>query len=253
MPLDQTEAIVLRSFPVGDQDKIVVFLSRERGLIRGVAKGARKFGNRFGAGLEPMTLVKVYYYEKERKDLVTVSQCDILDSFFEVYKDFRTSCALAYFAELIEEFIPSPARDDVIFRLLLSTLNAVRAEADLNCVSRYFEAWFLRINGLLPEFGRCKKCRKRLTEGGYLSPRMDGVYCGDCASLKKEPVALEVAAFINWARKSRPPEVGPPPFTPDQLNSVGQTLQSLIIYHLEREPKSLHLLKGLESRLTCNK
>jgi DNA repair protein RecO (recombination protein O) len=244
MPLDQTEAIVLRSFPVGDQDKVVVFLSREKGLIRGVAKGARKFGNRFGASLEPMTLVKVFYYEKERKDLVTVSQCDILESFFEVYKDFRTSCTLAYFAELIEEFFPSRAREEVIFRLLFSTLQAVRAKGELDCLSRYFEAWFLRINGLLPEFDRCKKCRKRLTQGGYLSPRMDGVYCGGCAPLKKEPVAAEVGVFLGWARRAAPPEKGHPSLTPAQLESVGQTLQSLIIYHLEKEPKSLRYLKG---------
>jgi DNA repair protein RecO (recombination protein O) len=244
MPLDQTEAIVLRSFPVGDQDKVVIFLSREKGLIRGVAKGARKFGNRFGASLEPMTLVRVFYYEKERKDLVTVSQCDILESFFEVFKDFRTSCTLAYFAELIEEFFPSRAREDVIFRLLLSTLQAVRAKGELDCLRRYFEAWFLRINGLLPEFGRCKKCRKRLADGGYLSPRMDGVYCAGCAPLKKEPVAAEVGAFLDWARKAPPPEKGHPSFTRAQLESVGQTLQTLIIYHLEKEPKSFRYLKG---------
>jgi DNA repair protein RecO (recombination protein O) len=46
MPLEQSEAIVLRSFDVGEQDKIVVFFSRDKGIIKGIAKGARKFGNR---------------------------------------------------------------------------------------------------------------------------------------------------------------------------------------------------------------
>ena len=67
MPLEQTEAIVLRTFNVGEQDKIVAFFSKEWGIIKGVAKGARKFGNRFGSSLEPLSLIKVYYYEKERK------------------------------------------------------------------------------------------------------------------------------------------------------------------------------------------
>lgn len=52
MPLEQSEAIVLRSFHVGEQDKIVVFFSREKGIIRGIAKGARKFGNPFRSSIE---------------------------------------------------------------------------------------------------------------------------------------------------------------------------------------------------------
>jgi DNA repair protein RecO (recombination protein O) len=243
MPLDQTEAIVLRSFNIGDQDKVVVFFSRDKGLLRGVAKGARKFGNRFGSSLEPMSLVKVFYYEKERKDLVTVSQADLIESFFEVHGDFRSACTLSYFAELVEEFFPSRAKEDLVFRLLFSVLQAIKDKGDLGLLSRYFEAWFLQINGLLPDFRRCRKCRKRLTEGGWLSPRMDGVYCEICTPLKKEAVPAEFAPFLDWVRKNAPPTEGGPSCSAGQLEAIGRTLQSIIVYHLEREPKSLHFLK----------
>jgi len=243
MPLDQTEAIVLRSFNVGDQDKLVVFFSRDKGLLRGVAKGARKFGNRFGSSLEPMSLVKVFYYEKERRDLVTVSQADLIESFFEVHGDYRTSCTLGYFAELVEEFFPSRAKEDVVFRLLLCVLQAIKGKGDLGLLSRYFEAWFLQINGLLPDFQRCRKCRKLMAEGGWLSPRMDGVYCGVCAPLRKDEVPVEFVHFLAWSRKSAPPLEGGPPCSAKQLEDIGRTLQSIIVYHLEREPKSLHFLK----------
>jgi DNA repair protein RecO (recombination protein O) len=243
MPLDQTEAIVLRSFNIGDQDKVVVFFSRDKGLLRGVAKGARKFGNRFGSSLEPLSLVNVFYYEKERKDLVTLSQADLIESFFEVHRDYRTSCTLGYFAELVEEFFPSRASEDLIFRLLLSTLRAIKEKGDLEFLSRYFEAWFLQINGLLPDFRRCKKCRKRLVEAGWLSPRMDGVYCAACAPLKKEAAPAELSTFLEWVRKNAPPRENISPFSPGQLKAISQALQSLIIFHLEREPKSLHSLK----------
>ncbi|HCS48599.1 MAG: DNA repair protein RecO [Candidatus Aminicenantes bacterium RBG_19FT_COMBO_58_17] len=243
MPLDQTEAIVLRSFNIGDQDKVVVFFSRDKGLLRGVAKGARKFGNRFGSSLEPMSLVKVFYYEKEHKDLVTVSQAELIESFFEVHGDFRSACTLGYFAELVEEFFPSRAKEDLVFRLLFSVLSAIKQKGDLGILSRYFEAWFLQINGLLPDFRRCRKCRKRLTEGGWLSPRMDGVYCGVCAPLKKEEVPAEFVHFLGWVRKNAPPIEGGPACSAGQLEDIGRTLQSIIVYHLEREPKSLHFLK----------
>lgn len=243
MPLDQTEAIVLRSFNIGDQDKIVVFFSRDKGLLRGVAKGARKFGNRFGSSLEPMSLVRVFYYEKERHDLVTVSQADLLESFFEVHRDYRCACTLSYFAELVEEFFPSRAREDLVFRLLSSVLQAIKEKGDLELLGRYFEAWFLRINGLLPDFRRCRKCRKRLGADSWMSPRMDGAYCGDCAPLKKESVPAEFAPFLEWARKNAPPREGGSAWTAEKLQAIGKTFQTIIAYHLEREPKTLHFLK----------
>jgi DNA repair protein RecO (recombination protein O) len=243
MPLDQTEAIVLRSFPIGDQDKVVVFFSPDKGLLRGVAKGARKFGNRFGSSLEPLSLVNVFYYEKERKDLVTLSQADLIESFFDLHRDYRTSCTLSYFAELVEEFFPSRASEDLVFRLLLSILRAIKEKGDLELLSRYFEAWFLQINGLLPQFHRCRKCRKRLAEPGWLSPRMDGVYCAACAPLRKETVPVELPAFLDWVKKNAPPRESLSPFSTGQLEAIRRTLQNLIIFHLEREPKSLHFLK----------
>ncbi len=243
MPLDQTEAIVLRSFSFGDQDKIVVFFSRDKGLLRGVAKGARKFGNRFGSSLEPLSLVNIFFYEKERKDLVTVSQADLIESFFEVHRDYRASCTLGYFAELVEEFFPSRAGEDLVFRLLLSILRAIKEKGNLELLSRYFEAWFLQINGLLPDFRRCKKCRRPLSETGWLSPRKDGVYCAACAPYQKEAVPAELPDFLEWVKKNAPPRENASPFSPGQLKAISQTLQSLIVFHLEREPKSLHFLK----------
>jgi len=244
MPLDQVEAIILRSYPIADQDKVIIFLTSDKGLMRGIAKGARKFGNRFGSSLEPMTLVKIFYYEKERKDLVTVGNCDLLESFFEVQKDPKTSFTCTYFAELIEEFIPSRAREDLVFRLLLSILQALKKNGDLNFLTIYFEAWFLQVNGFLPDFRRCKKCRGQLKESGWLSPKKDGVYCATCAPEEKEEARPELGSFISWIKKNPPSAGADHPFSLEDLKTIQKTLQSIIIYHLEREPKSLRYLKN---------
>jgi len=243
MPLDQTEAIVLRSFNIGDQDKVVVLFSRDKGLLRGVAKGARKFGNRFGSSLEPMSLVTVFYYEKEHKDLVTISQTELIESFFEVHRDFQKACTLSYFAELVEEFFPSRAKEDLVFRLLHSVLKGIKEKGDLQVLSRYFEAWFLRINGLLPDFRRCRKCRKPLGKAAWLSARADGAYCESCAPLKKEAVPPALLSFLEWAKKNALPLEGGPSCSPAELEAIGKMLQKIIVYHLEREPKSLHFLR----------
>ncbi len=243
MPLDQAEAIILRTYHVGDQDKVVVFLSRDKGLVRGVAKGARKFGNRFGSALEPMSLVKMFYYEKERRDLVTISDCDLVESFFDIQKSLKASFTVAYFAELIEEFFPARAREDLVFRLLLSVLQAMKAQANLSLLTRYFEAWFLQINGFLPDVRRCKKCGKTAAASGWLAPKKDGVYCDGCAPIKKEEVRRDLELFLSWVRKNPPPKAGDSPFSPEQLRGIQKNLQAMIVYHMEREPRSLRYIE----------
>lgn len=243
MPREQSEAIILRTFNIGEQDKIVVFYSSETGIFKGVAKGARKFGNRFGSSLEPMSHVKVFYYEKERKELVTVSSCDLLESFFDIQKDPGNSFALGYFSELIEEFLPARSRDHVLFRLLLSTLKALKSSGDLSLLSAYFEAWFLKINGLLPNLKNCKTCQKAVKESGWLSAMKDGVFCPDCASQKKESVPPQIHSFLNWAKKNSPPTEPNPAFSVQDIASIRKTLQRIIVFHLEKEPKTLRFLK----------
>jgi DNA repair protein RecO (recombination protein O) len=242
MPTDQAEAIVLRTTNVGDQDKIAVFFCREKGILRGVAKGARKFGNRFGSSLEPMSVVRVFFYEKERRDLVTVSGCDLVESFFEIQVEPATAFLLTYFAEIIEEFAPARAREDVLFRLLLSVLRCLKGGGDREFTAAYFEAWFLQANGLLPDLSGCRKCRKPLTTG-WLAPRRDGAYCPDCAPVKKDEVGRAVRGFLGWIRKNPPDGSCAPPFPPGELAAIRRTLQAMIVYHMEREPRSLHLLK----------
>ncbi len=242
MPTDQSDAIVLRTTNVGDQDKIAVFFCRDKGVLRGVAKGARKFGNRFGSSLEPMSVVRVFYYEKERRDLVTVSGCDLVESFFEVQADPKTAFLMTYFAELIEEFAPVRAGDDVLYRLLLSVLRALKGGADRSFLAAYFEAWILQVNGFLPDLGTCRKCRKPVANG-WLAARRDGAYCADCAPLKKDEVPAAARDFLAWVKKNAPTEAAGQPFPAAEVARIRKALQAMIVFHLEREPRTLQYAK----------
>lgn len=245
MPRDQAEAIVLRTFPLADQDKIAVLLTRERGLLRGVAKGARKFGNRFGSSLEPLSHITAFFYEKEHNDLVTIGACDLRESFFDLAADLPTTCALSYIIELIEEFVPVRARENLSFRLFLSILQAIRDKIDVRILTRYFEAWILRINGIMPDIRRCRRCRTAIAEAasGWLSPRRDGVFCDACAPARKEEITGALGRFLAWVNENPPSACAAAPFTSDEIRSFEKSLQAMIIFHLEREPKSLRFLR----------
>ena len=61
MALIETESIILKSYNLAEADKIVVFLSEDHGMIRGVAKGAKRLKSKFGSGLEPFSIVRITY------------------------------------------------------------------------------------------------------------------------------------------------------------------------------------------------
>jgi len=247
MARKQSEAFVLRSFDIGEQDKIIVFFSRETGVFKGVAKGARKFGNRFGSSLEPMSLVSVYFYEKEGKDLVTVSHCDLIESFFDIQQNLKTSFTCCYFAELIEQFFPAQSRDETLFRLLQVALQSLAAGAGLEFVSAYFEAWFLKLCGILPDFKRCRKCGKAITASSWLSPRKDGVYCKHCLPQGNDEVRHAFSLFLDWTKKNPPSGGKEQPFSGHEIGMFRNTMKKILVYHLEREPKSLLFLTGAKT------
>jgi DNA repair protein RecO (recombination protein O) len=244
MPRHQSESIILRTFPIAEQDKLVVFFGRQRGIFKGVAKGARKFSNRFGSSLEPMSHVTAFYYEKEGRELVTVSGCDLLESFFDLQARVEVSFTLGYFAEIIEDSRPSLTEDDVLFRLLIQVLQALKAEGNLKFLTAYFEAWFLKLNGFLPDLTRCRRCREDITGAGWLSHNKDGAFCDGCRTQTKEEITPELQAFLGWIKKNPPTRDADVPYTDLQVESIRRVLKNLLVFHMERAPKSLSFLDG---------
>ncbi|MFQ6083062.1 MAG: DNA repair protein RecO [Candidatus Aminicenantia bacterium] len=247
MGISTSEAIILKSFNVNDQDKIVTFFTKDKGIIKGIAKGARKFGNRFGSSLEPLSSVKVIYYEKETKELVTIQGCDLLESYFDIQKDLKVAFHFSYFSELTEEFLPLKAKEDLSFRLLESVLRTIKERKDVSLVARYFEMWLLKIYGILPDFSQCLKCKKKWPQIAWLSPKKDGIYCDECAQIKKHQLASSMRLFLNWALKNPPQKTENISLSKEQLKSIAQNFQQIIIYHLERIPKTLQYLEELRT------
>ncbi len=237
MPKDQTEAIVLRTFNVGDQDKIAVFFSRDRGILKGMAKGARKFDNRFGSCLEPSSYITIYFYEKENKDLVTVSNCDLLESFFDIQSHLETAFTLSYFSELIENSFPAQSEEDTLFRLLLQILRALKKGKELVFLTAYFELWFLKINGFFPDLIKCKKCRKNIEKTGWLSVKRDGILCSRCRTTDKEKISSDEISVYSWILKNPPASEKKYPFSAEKIQKARKVLKNLIVFHMEKRPR----------------
>ena len=106
MPLYTTDALILRTYKLGESDRIVVFLTRDRGKKRGVAKNARQSRRRFGGALEPLTCGRVGYVERERRDLVQPRLRGAAAVAAVGGRRRGARATSSYFAELIDEWAP---------------------------------------------------------------------------------------------------------------------------------------------------
>src|SRR6516162_8927304 len=125
MPARETEAIILKTFPLGEADRLVSFLGRSSGRMRGVAAGARRIKNRYGSTLEVLSHVQIWYVERETRDLVRIQQAELLESFHKAQSDYGLSTSLALVSEVAELVLPEREVSEAMFRLILLTVREV--------------------------------------------------------------------------------------------------------------------------------
>jgi len=236
VPLYTADALILRTYKLGEADRIVVFLTRDRGKKRGVAKGARRPRSRFAAALEPLTEVRVAYFEKERRELVGLNYAEPVRSPLAFAMGGMTPSAslcvrergvrppgtqervdalgyLGYFAELLDEWAQEADADDRLYRLGASMLDALGAGAPVEPLARYFEYWLLRLQGVYPE------------TRGMLSN--------------------EAMAFLAASRSVTPRQLGEVPAPRGVLKELENVHRGLIAMHLEKNLKSDRVLRDL--------
>jgi DNA repair protein RecO (recombination protein O) len=181
MPLRETEAIVLRTHRLGEADKVASLFTRQLGRLRAVAAGAQRPKGRYGGTLEPLSYVRLLVFERENRDLLRLNSAELIESFFDMQKDYRVQVAAQYVAEVTERFLPEREVNERAFRLLLAVLRALKRSAEVNRPLLYFDYWLLRLGGFLPDFDRCSACGRSLGEGsGYYGEGSEGLLCEDC-------------------------------------------------------------------------
>jgi len=206
MALFETEALILRTYNLAEADKIVVCLSRSAGLLRGVARGCRKLRNRFGAALEPFTLINLTYYEKENQELVSFRQVDILKSRFNLSSNASILTGFAYMGDLIIDFSPPHQVNDKLFRMALACFEAVSEKPeDLDAVLRYFEVWLLKLEGFLPDLRACANCHNafRADEAVYLGADLS-LRCAQCSNGRGGAVSKRLQTQLRTTERLSP-------------------------------------------------
>lgn len=177
MALKQSEAIVLRTYPLREADLLVTLFTRAEGKVKGVARSAKKSRRRFGGALEPLTCVRVYYEDRERQELARLDSCDILESPLSTEVDFPRVVALEHVAETLDELLPDREANDALYRLVASVLRQLRG-GSIWMPLTYFQLWLVRLVGFLPELGACGHCGRSLNGSrAFYHALADGLMC----------------------------------------------------------------------------
>jgi DNA repair protein RecO (recombination protein O) len=202
---------VLRTYKLAEADRIVVFLTRDRGKKRGVAAHARRPRSRFAGALEPLTEARVAYFEKEGRELVNLNYAETVRSPLAMAS---TDCLAYthYFAELIDAWAADSDTDERLFRLGCSVLDALATGTASDALARYFECWLLRLQGVYP------------------------------VNLSLSPGAM---AFIDATRKAMPCDAGSLGASTSVLRELERKHQTLITSLLEKELKSVRVMNEL--------
>ena len=179
MALRESEAIVLRTYPLREADLLVTFFTRMEGKVHGVARSAKKSKRRFGGALEPLTYVRAFYDVRERRELARLDSCEVLASPMAAEVSYARAVALGHVAELLDELLPDHEANDAIFRLTLSVLQVLEGP-DIWMGITYFELWLTRLVGFLPELDECVVCGRNLNGSrAYFHALCDGLMCVD--------------------------------------------------------------------------
>jgi DNA repair protein RecO (recombination protein O) len=181
----KTEAVVLRSFRLGEADRVLHLYTRERGRIGAVAKGVRKTKSRFGGRLEPLSHVELLLHQGGG-ELQTVTGAELVRSHRESREDpYRLGVGLVGAEAMLRLFPEQEANERafsavVRFLDLLDALGPAQGQASLDPLVLSFQLKLLWLSGYLPHVTSCAECGAVTGVAGY-SPEGGGAGCQDCA------------------------------------------------------------------------
>jgi DNA repair protein RecO (recombination protein O) len=203
MALKESEAIVLRVYPLRESDLLVTLFTRAEGKVKGVARAAKKSKRRFGGALEPLTYVRAFYDDRERQELARLDSCEVIESPMASEVTYARSVALAHVAELLDQLMPDREASDAVFRLSLAVIAELRGSA-LWMPLTYFELWMTRLMGFLPELTECIVCGRLLDgERAFWHALADGLTCIDDKRLASSELSSESRKIAARMLRSR--------------------------------------------------
>ncbi len=242
-----TTAIVLRTRPFGESDKIVSFLTEDLGKITGIAKSARHSRKRFANSLEPFSLVKLHIHNYPNRDLAFIVAADLLLGFKQLSTSLVKISYASYMVEITEGLIAEREDNRLVFEHLKNALGYLEDNEPSLRFLTSFELRLLRLTGYQPLLDHCKYCgngRQQTVAQWYFSLREGAVLCCACARTREQTfligsTAVEVLKNLQIEHSVMAPRISLPSSVISEIRSL---ILNFIEYHMDRKIKSASFL-----------
>ena len=249
MPLFKSEAIILRSFNLSENDKLLTFMTNRFGKVKCVAKSARKIKNRFGAAIQPMSHIRLIYFGKENQTLYRLNHSDIINSFQVIRDDLKKVYTGIYFNELVDTLTPEAHSDPNIFQLLLKSFLSLEMMDSLDTLSRLFEIQLMCLSGYTPQLSFCSICKgsAEIKSVGF-SFGHKGIVCEPC-SFKVRPEIRFKPGTLKYLKKLKTLDIkhiSRLKFPNGVNREIENLTHRLILSYTGRELKSYPFIKAMQ-------
>jgi len=247
MPINKSEAIVLRKRDFRETSIIVDFYTRDFGKICGLLKGIKTEPAKFASTLEPFSHNEIIFYTGRTSSLHLVSQCDSIDGFGSVRQSMLKVGMASFMMELLDAVMPLEDKNEEVFNLSLACLRELVATSNAERVSTIFKIKMLALSGFKPHFDSCVSCGDRIFGASKFSLALGGLLCVKCCgkdtasrSIFRGTIAtilhIEKNDFKNSLNLGMNPEI---------KKELDVILNAFLNFHLEKELKSQRVLNKL--------
>ena len=202
MPIQKTEAIVLRRRKQGETSKILSVYTRQYGRMSVVAKGSRSIKSHYLGVLEPLNHIQLVFYRKDTRDIQYASQAEIIHHFPNIHAELGKMALASIICEIIEKTEERDHENTRLFLLILESFAALeKSSTGLLNIIRSFELKYLDLAGLKPNLNSCANCEKTAASPANTFSMEKGCYsCSDCGRLSESNVEISGRAieFMRW-------------------------------------------------------
>lgn len=230
----------MRASDFGEADRLVTLLTPFRGLVRAVARGARKPKSRLGGNVDLLRHIKVSL--AEGRSLHSVSQAESLTSLRGLHSGLEKMSTGLYMAEVAERFSVEGGPNPALFNQFVQMLQVLDEEPVNPLMARWFDMHVLRINGFLPAISDCVDCGSALEPKGHVfSPARGGLVCPECRATENDvllPASMNTIKLLRHMARSRWDVVRPVDAGEEELRQAGRILREHMQFVLDRHVRS---------------
>lgn len=176
----KTDGLVIREINVGESDRIISILTREKGVVRASARGARKMKSRIASATQQLTHSDFTFFRG--RDLYIIDEAEPLHFFLGVRRDLDRLALAQYFAQLMEALAPQEDAAEIYLRLILNSLALLETgKRPPAVVKAAFELRLLTVAGYMPDLVACRRCGAYEDDRMWFDPVHGNLVCSRCA------------------------------------------------------------------------